>query len=495
MERSRIIARDAIGRVAAVHVHNAVRRALVECLAMTATGMVRRAPGSLLRPTRYGLAGIIAVALALSALSLLTPSTLTHDAWWWLIWGRDLLHLSLDTRAGSSWKPFPVLLTTPFALSGKSVAPALWLVVARAGCLLAMVLVFRLGRRFAGWPAGVLAVVGLALMDGWLSEFRLGRSEGLMAAFVLWAVERDLDGRRDQALILCGLAALLRPDFWPLLGAYGIYVWIRMPRHRGLVAAIAILVPLLWTLPELWGSGDLLRASSAAQETSKGSAGWHAASEVLRFPNRIVVAPVLLGAVAAPLLAHRRGQRTVIVLFAATAAWMLVIAAMAAGGYPSLPRFAIPPMTVACLLAGIAFGWALAWASDRRLQLVAGGLAVAAWAPFAVDRWSPLRGESRYDSYRVALDRDLRTVVDRAGGPARVRRCSQRVVTTGAEIPALSWYLDGYRPIRHGVRRVPVVVFRARLTGSRIPRPRVEPGIRLRTIARYRRWIVQASCG
>jgi hypothetical protein len=466
---------------------------LLNAGAMTATGTVRRAPGSL-RFARIGTGGIIVVALALAAVSLLTPSTLTHDAWWWLIWGRDVLHLSLDTRGGSSWKPLPVLLTTPFALFGKSVAPALWLVVARAGCLLAMVLVFRLARRFAGWPAGVLAVLGLAVMDGWLSEFRLGRTEGLMAAFVLWAVERDLEGRRDHALILCGLAALLRPDFWPLLGAYGIYLWLRAPGHRGLVAAVAILVPLLWTLPELWGSGDLLRASSAAQETSQGAAGWHAASEVLRFPNRLVIAPVLAGAAAAPLLARTREQRTVIVLFGATVLWLLVIAAMAAGGYPSLSRFAIPPMAVACLLAGIAFGWALAWAPARRLQLMAGALVVAAWAPFAVDRWNPLRGESRYDSYRVRLDRDLRTVVDRVGGRAAVRRCSDRVVTTGAEVPALIWYLDGYRPIRHGVRRVPVVVFRARLAGSDTPRPRVEPGLQLHTIARHGRWIVQAAC-
>src|SRR2546421_13071626 len=114
-----------VARCYPVHCTRAVRRALVECRAMTAKR-------------------IIAVALAPAALSLLTPSTLTHDAWWWLIWGRDVLHLSLDTRGGSSWKPFPVLLTTPFALAGKSVAPALWLVVARAGCLLAMVLVFRL---------------------------------------------------------------------------------------------------------------------------------------------------------------------------------------------------------------------------------------------------------------------------------------------------------------------------------------------------------------
>jgi hypothetical protein len=445
--------------------------------------------------TRNGMRAIVAAALALSALSLLTPSTLTHDAWWWLIWGRDVLHLSLDTRAGSSWKPFPVLFTTPFALFGTSGAPALWLVLARTGCLVAMALCFDVARRLAGWPAGVLAVVSLAVMDGWLSEFRLGRSEGLMAAFVLWAVERDLDGRRDHALVLGALAALLRPDFWPLLGAYGIYMWLRAPDHRRLVAAVAILVPLLWTLPELWGSGNLLRASSAAQETSQGAAGWHAAREVLKFPYHLVIAPVLVGALAAPLLARRRGQPIVIVLFAGTVAWLLVIAAMAAGGYPSLRRFAIPPLAVACVLAGAGFGWALATVQARRLRLAAGAMVVAVWAPFVIDRWHPLRGESRYDSYRVVLDRDLRKVVDRVGGRKAVLRCSDRVVTPGAEVPTLSWFLDGYRPIRHGVRRVPVVVFRARLAGSSVPKPRVEPGIRLQTVARHGRWLAQAACG
>ena len=439
--------------------------------------------------------GIIVAALALSGLSLLTPSTLTHDAWWWLIWGRDVLHLSLDTRGGSSWKPLPVLFTTPFALFGKSVAPALWLVVARAGCLLAMVLVFRLGRRFGGWLAGVLALVGLVLLDGWLSEFRLARTEGLMAALVLWALERDLEGRRDQALLLGALAALLRPDFWPLLGAYGAYVWLTEPARRRLVVAVAIVVPLLWTLPELWGSGNLLRASSAAQETSQGAAGLHALFQVLKLPNQLAMAPVLVGALAAPLLAWRRGDRGVIVLFFGFVAWLVVIAAMAAGGYPSLARFVIPPMAVACLLAGIGFGWAVELAPGGRSQVIVGAIAFVVWAPFAIDRWDPIRTESRYDNYRASLDRDLRTVVDRVGGTALIRRCSTRVATVGAEVPALSWYLDGYRPIRHAVRHVPHIAFRARLRGSPDLKPAISPGLpRLTTIARHGRWVVQTAC-
>src|SRR6185503_4622828 len=73
---------------------------------------------------RAGLAAIAAVSLALGLLSLLAPTTPTYDPWAWLIWGREVAHLDLDTQYGPSWKPLPVLLTTPFALV-PGAAPAL----------------------------------------------------------------------------------------------------------------------------------------------------------------------------------------------------------------------------------------------------------------------------------------------------------------------------------------------------------------------------------
>src|SRR4051794_16567270 len=73
-------------------------------------------------------------AAALAGLSLLLPSAPTYDPWAWILWGREILHLDLATTGGPSWKPLPVLLTTPFALFGAA-APALWLVTARAGML------------------------------------------------------------------------------------------------------------------------------------------------------------------------------------------------------------------------------------------------------------------------------------------------------------------------------------------------------------------------
>jgi hypothetical protein len=63
-----------------------------------------------------------------------------------VIWGRQVEHLHLVTAGGPSWKPLPVLLTTLLARFG-SAAPNLWLIVARAGGLLALALAFELAFR------------------------------------------------------------------------------------------------------------------------------------------------------------------------------------------------------------------------------------------------------------------------------------------------------------------------------------------------------------
>ena len=59
---------------------------------------------------------------ALAALSLVLPSVPDKDPWSWIVWGREVVHLDLDTGAGSSWKPLPVLFTAPLSPFG-DVAP------------------------------------------------------------------------------------------------------------------------------------------------------------------------------------------------------------------------------------------------------------------------------------------------------------------------------------------------------------------------------------
>ena len=85
--------------------------------------------------------------IGLAALSLIGPHSATYDPWAWLVWGREITHLDLVTTTGPSWKPLPVIFTTPFSLLGDSAAPVLWLLVARAGGLLAIAMAYRLAAR------------------------------------------------------------------------------------------------------------------------------------------------------------------------------------------------------------------------------------------------------------------------------------------------------------------------------------------------------------
>ena len=67
----------------------------------------------------------------------------------------------------------------------------------------------------------------MALSPWWLSNTALGNSEGLLAAAVLWAVVAHLGGRERAALVLLTAAGLMRPEVWPFLGLYGLWLWKR----------------------------------------------------------------------------------------------------------------------------------------------------------------------------------------------------------------------------------------------------------------------------
>src|SRR5215208_4128799 len=80
----------------------------------------------------------IAICLALGAVSLLLPSEPSYDPWAWMVWGRELTLLQLDTKGGPSFKPLPVLVTavvSPLSKVDDGIPPALWLMIARAGGL------------------------------------------------------------------------------------------------------------------------------------------------------------------------------------------------------------------------------------------------------------------------------------------------------------------------------------------------------------------------
>ena len=133
---------------------------------------------------------------------------------------------------------------------------------------------FRVARRLGGVPAGAAAAGAYAVAPWMLRNSALGNSEGLLVALGLAAVDRHLAGRTRHAFLFGIGAALLRPEAWPLIGLYGLWLFWRDPGARKLVAAAFVALPVLWLLPELWGSGDLLRAAHRAHNPRANSAAF-----------------------------------------------------------------------------------------------------------------------------------------------------------------------------------------------------------------------------
>ncbi|MDQ3648036.1 MAG: hypothetical protein M3433_05545 [Actinomycetota bacterium] len=394
-----------------------------------------------------GLPVIFAACLALGALSLFFYAAPTYDPWAWILWGREIAHLDLVTEGGPSWKPLPVVFTTVFSLFGEDAAPVLWLAVARAGALLACVMAFRVAWRLAGGGlagalGGVASGVLLLTSFNFVRDAALGNSEALMVALVLMAFERHLDGRRDHALYFALAAALLRPEIWPFLGLYGMFLLIREPALRLRTALLGLIVPLLWFGPELWGSGQALRAATRATNPNRGSAAFanNPTLELLERFGETLVAPVKIGAAVAVVwalqrFARRRSKAPVLALFAGGCAWFALVAVMTEAGYAGNQRYLIVSSAAFTILAGVGGAFALKgagalaerlsrrrWAAPLAVGLAA--VAVAAVAlPVVGQKADSFREMRRSLSHETSLWPSLERVIGAAGGKERLIAC------------------------------------------------------------------------
>jgi hypothetical protein len=392
------------------------------------------------RPRRLPVWVLLLGCLAVAALSLLMVSAPTYDPWAWIIWGREITQWDLVTTNGPSWKPLPVLFTSPFALAGDDGAPALWLLVSRAGGLLAFAMAYRLGARLAGPWAGAIAAVSLVLSDEFIFNFARGNSEGMLVALVLWAVERHLDGRYDHAFLLGFAAALLRPEVWPFWGLYGLWLLYRERNARTavLVFGSGAVALVLWFLPEYLGSGDWLRAASRARDPNPDSAAFADSPflEVFHRSAAILSVPVYVGAAIAVLVAWRRRDRVPLALAAMAAILMVAVALMTEGGFAGNLRYVALPAAFLCVLAGA--GWVEV---VRRWGAVAAVVLVAAWVPFAAADVDKLRYDWEVVEYEANFyGPNFKALIAKAGGEARIKSCG-RVFTGAFQVPVVAWRL------------------------------------------------------
>ncbi len=430
----------------------------------------------------YGLA--VTASLLLALLSLPWRPAPAYDPWAWIIWGREIVHLQLHTIGGPTWKPLPVMVTMLLAPFGGA-APALWLLVARAGGFMAVamggVLAFRLSgrnRRTAA-VAAALAAGGVLATSQFFASVTGGESEGLLAAFALLACLRHLDGRPRQALALAFAAALIRPETWPFFGLYAVYVWGRDPGARRAIVVLMAAIPALWFLPDLIGSGSLMRGVQWAQFSKAGSPAFARCpfcAELTGHAWPLLAAPFKVGAaLAAGAIAvgavHGRTRTVLVGVLALGVSWMIEEAVFTQLGFSGSDRYLLAP--VALLAVAGAAGWALVL-RERRFSVAAAALGLAIAVGVLSPSPGPHLGRAVADAgYQGRLDRDLSRAVRAAGGPSRLLACGP-VQTNPSEVPLVAWVLGTQMRSAEGESGAVVIQVRNGPHGA------VLPGVRAR---------------
>jgi hypothetical protein len=450
---------------------------------------------------RSGVALLVGGCVALAALSLLFPSAPTYDPWAWIIWGREITHLDLVTTEGPSWKPLPVIFTTIFSLFGGA-APFLWLVVARAGAIAAVVMTFRLARRLGGGiVGGVAAAAALAIAPWWIRNAALGNSEGLLVALLLGAIERHLAGDRRSAFLVAAATGLLRPETWPFLGLYGVWLLWRRELPWRLVVGLGAGVVALWLLPEWWGSGDLFRAAHRAKNVNPGAPTYadNPAAAVLKNAGTMLTGPLLVALGAAGLLLVVRRDRALAGLAVLAALWLGLVAYMTQDGFSGNQRYLIAPVVLVIVIAGAGAGWVLEQVLERlrgrpaglALVLVAAAAAAVGFAVPSFQRFGPTM---RSLQYQADLANELPDLVRSAGGAEALKACGNPY-TGPFLVPVVAWNLHLHTHLVQLAPQQPAVVFRVKTTGHSRPVPTLRDVGDDTTLATGKKWRIVAACG
>jgi hypothetical protein len=243
-----------------------------------------------------------------------------------------------------------------------------------------------------------------------------------------------------------------------------------------------VLVPTAWFLPELLGSGDLLRSGERALVANPGQPALAAvpAFAALGEGVGLVFWPLWVGVAALAALALRgrsRGDTEAVAALlpaAAGCAWLAVVAVMAQVGFSGEARYSLPG-AVLLAVSGSA-GLAIA----ARNQLGSGstgvftGLIVAA---LVVSRFPSLPPIADSQARAWRLGSELADVVDRVGSRDGVLACGTPYVGP-LRGPLLAYRLGVARRLIEpdAPPRAPGVAFRSALTAEAAVMPAAPAG-------------------
>jgi hypothetical protein len=249
-------------------------------------------------------------------------------------------------------------------------------------------------------------------------------------ATALWAVLAFLDGRPGWAFVFGVATSQLRPEAWPLIVIYGLWLWFKEPRLRLLVVLGLFSIPFFWFAPPWVGSGQPFLAAIHAEEYN-GGLGNDVFFGVLGRGIDIQLLPVLLAGAVAPAFAWFDKPRDwlVLSLAGATVVWWVIVVGMTLDGYPGLERFYLPAAGMTCVLAGYGIvrlgllGGRLVGGGSTPVAIGLTAVLVAILVPFTWSRISGAGSEEKIASQAVTRLDQMTSAVAAVGGHDGVFPC------------------------------------------------------------------------
>ena len=387
-----------------------------------------------------------------------------YDPYGWLNWGYHTLRGTLDLGGAPSWKPFTFIFTVVYSVFGHW-ALYLWMLTAVSisfsGAVFGGRIAYRLtaregGARWTAWAAGLFAGAAVLGIQDYFHYLMSAQSDSMLVSVCLAAIDLYLCGRMRWAFWLGVLAGLGRPEVWPFVGLYGIWLMVKRPEMRKMVIAGGVITLFLWFgVPTITNGRPNIAGQLALRSPRECTTG-----KITCTINRFTALDYIALELAALLvlgLALLRRNWTVVTLAGMAVGWVIVEIAFVLHGFPGVPRYLFEPAGLTAVLGGICFGWLLLDAKRywRALPSWAGipvaGVLLVLMVPQGIDHARAEHKDINHERARTQQINKLGALVSVLGGPAKVQACGWPVLNV-EYVSVMGWYLHrntgviGYRP-------------------------------------------------
>jgi hypothetical protein len=429
-------------------------------VSMESATLTRVAPGSIrlarlraVPPATWAKIAFAAMCIGALIGYFAFPTYPTYDSFYALLWGRDLLHLHLpDLRVYRGPTEHPLAIAFGMLCSVFGQGGARLMVLGSIGSFVAVVAgLYRLGRLCFGPVVGLVA--GLLVLSRFFIEnlAAQGYLDISYVALIVWAVVMEVEKPRRGTSVFVTLAAagLLRPDAWPVAGAYWLWCsWRAENRTRLKYLMLAAIGPVVWVTVDWIVTGNPLYSLNStaglAEELGRTQGLASVVGSVWTFAVRIDKLPVLLGAFAGMPLAVWLAPRRTRTPLAALVLLVGVFVLEGAGGASVIDRYLMGAAVMLLLFCAVAIGgWAMlepgtllrrVWMAGAAVLVLYGATSAATTLSLSSLRTTLAYHEDFHEGLAVALNAPA--------VKAELRRCPLLSLPNNKLIPDARWILD-----------------------------------------------------